>query len=150
MSQLVITLPIYETKINEANTEKVDLNIRDLQKKYPNGCICCGTTFNPKKYSSMISQHFNTAKHKKKCLYPENELFKQDLGLCNNFQEAFDSKCKELRELKKLNYDYKQEIDNIKLRCQVLEKLNIQLQERLSITDNREPVNIKCKNLIDL
>ena len=150
MSQLVITLPIYETKINEANTEKVDLNIRDLQKIYPNGCICCGTAFTPKKYSSMISQHFNTGKHKKKCLYPENQLFKQDIGLCNNLPEAFDSKCKELRELKKLNYDYKQEIDNIKLRCQVLEKLNIQLQERLSISDNKTLLNINCKNLIDL
>jgi hypothetical protein len=62
---LIEVLPEYEPKINETNTEKIDLNIRDLQNKYPNGCLCCGTTFYPRKFSSMIASHFNTAKHKK-------------------------------------------------------------------------------------
>ena len=66
----------FHISINEKNTEKVDLNIRDLQNKYPNGCICCGTTFYPRKFSSMIASHFNTTKHKKRCLYPANQLFK--------------------------------------------------------------------------
>ena len=65
MTQLIENLPIYEPKINENNNEKINLNIRDLQNKYPNGCICCGTTFYPRKFSSLISSHFNTAKHKK-------------------------------------------------------------------------------------
>jgi hypothetical protein len=78
MTQIIEVLPNYETKINEDNTEKIDLNIRDLQNKYPNGCICCGTTFYPKKFSSMIASHFNTSKHKKKCLWPANQLFKEE------------------------------------------------------------------------
>ena len=95
MTQIIEILSTYEPKINENNTEKIDLNIRDLQNKYPNGCICCGTTFYPKKYSSMIASHFNTAKHKKKCLYPANQLFKEEFGSSNNLKEAFDKRFKE-------------------------------------------------------
>ena len=65
MTSLITVYPTYEPKIDSDNMIKIDLNIRDLQNKYPFGCICCGTTFTPKKYSSMIAQHFNTIKHKK-------------------------------------------------------------------------------------
>ena len=101
MTQIIEVLPNYETKINEDNTEKIDLNIRDLQNKYPNGCICCGTTFYPRKFSSMITSHFNTTKHKKKCLLSANQIFKEEFGSSNNLTEAFDNKCRELREQKK-------------------------------------------------
>ena len=148
MTQIIEVLTTYEPKINENNTEKIDLNIRDLQNKYPNGCICCGTTFYPKKYSSMIASHFNTAKHKKKCLYPANQLFKEEFGSSNNLKEAFDNKCKELREEKKLAYQYKDELDKIKLKCETLEKLNIKLQEKL--TETLKPPLVKCENLIEL
>jgi hypothetical protein len=148
MTQIIEVLTTYEPKINENNTEKIDLNIRDLQNKYPNGCICCGTTFYPKKYSSMIASHFNTAKHKKKCLYPANQLFKEEFGTSNNLKEAFDSKCKELREEKKLAYQYKDELDKIKLKCETLEKLNIKLQEKL--TETLKTKYVRCENLIDL
>jgi hypothetical protein len=148
MTQIIEILSTYEPKINENNTEKIDLNIRDLQNKYPNGCICCGTTFYPKKYSSMIASHFNTAKHKKKCLYPANQLFKEEFGTSNNLKEAFDSKCKELREEKKLAYQYKDELDKIKLKCETLEKLNIKLQEKL--TETLKTKYVRCENLIDL
>lgn len=148
MTSIVLTLPNYEPKINENNTEKVDLNIRDLQDKYTNGCICCGTTFYPRKFSSMIASHFNTAKHKKKCLNPANYLFKEDFGSSNNLKEAFDSKCKELREEKKLAYEYKEELEKLKFKCETLEKLNIKLQERIS--DILNPKNVECENLIDL
>lgn len=148
MTSIVITLPIYEPKINENNTEKVDLNIRDLQDKYQNGCICCGTTFYPRKFSSMIASHFNTIKHKKKCLYPANQLFKEEFGSSNDLKEAFDSKCKELREEKKLAYHYKDELDKMKLKCETLENLNIKLQEKIS--DLLNPKNVLCENLIDL
>ena len=114
MNPIIEIIPNYEPKINENNTEKVDLNIRDLQNKYPNGCICCGTTFYPRKFSSMISSHFNTTKHKKKCLYPANQLFKEEFGSSSNLKEAFDNKCKELREEKKLAYQYKDELDKLK------------------------------------
>ena len=147
MTQIIEVLTTYEPKINENNTEKIDLNIRDLQNKYPNGCMCCGTTFYPKKYSSMIASHFNTAKHKKKCLYPANQLFKEEFGSSNNLKEAFDNKCKELREEKKLAYQYKDELDKIKLKCETLEKLNIKLQEKL--TETLKPPLVECENLIE-
>jgi hypothetical protein len=148
MTSIILTLPSYEPKINENNTEKVDLNIRDLQDKYTNGCICCGTTFYPRKFSSMIASHFNTAKHKKKCLNPANYLFKEEFGSSSNLKEAFDSKCKELREEKKLAYEYKEELEKLKFKCETLEKLNIKLQERIS--DILNPKNVECENLIDL
>ena len=148
MTHIIAVLPEYEPKINENNTEKIDLNIRDLQNKYSNGCICCGTTFYPKKYSSMIASHFNTAKHKKKCLYPANQLFIEDFGSSNNLKEAFDKKCKELREEKKLAYEYKEELEKQKFKCETLEILNIKLQERIS--DILNPKNVECENLIDL
>lgn len=144
---LIEVLPEYEPKINETNTEKIDLNIRDLQNKYPNGCHCCGTTFYPRKFSSMIASHFNTAKHKKKCLYPANQLFKEEFGSSNNLTEAFDTKCKELRESKKLAYQYKDELNKVQLKCETLEKLNIKLQEKIS--ESFTPI-VKCENLIDL
>lgn len=148
MNPIIEIIPNYEPKINENNTEKVDLNIRDLQNKYPNGCICCGTTFYPRKFSSMISSHFNTTKHKKKCLYPANQLFKEEFGSSSNLKEAFDNKCKELREEKKLAYQYKDELDKLKFKFESLEKLNIKLQERIS--DILNPKNVVCENLIDL
>jgi hypothetical protein len=148
MTSIVLTLPTYEPKINENNTEKVDLNIRDLQDKYINGCICCGTNFYPRKFSSMIASHFNTTKHKKKCLNPANYLFKEEFGSSSNLKEAFDSKCKELREEKKLAYEYKEELEKLKFKCETLEKLNIKLQERIS--DILNPKNVECENLIDL
>jgi hypothetical protein len=138
-------IPNYEAKINEFNTEKIDLNIRDLQNKFPNGCICCGTTFYPKKYSSMIASHFNTEKHKKKCLYYANKLYKEEFGSSNNLNEAFDNKCKELREIKKLNYEYKDELDNIRKKYEILEKLNIELQNKII----KWSPKVICGDLID-
>ena len=61
--------------------------------------------------------------------------------------EAFDLKCKEMRELKKLNYKYKEELDDVVRKNNILQKLNIELQEKLSILNNK---NIKCENLIDI
>tara|TARA_B100001175_G_C19385826_1_gene578900 strand:- start:130 stop:420 length:291 start_codon:yes stop_codon:yes gene_type:complete len=96
----------------------------------------------------MIASHFNTAKHKKKCLYPANQLFKEEFGSSSNLKEAFDNKCKELREEKKLAYQYKDESDKLKIKYEKLEILNIKLQERIS--DLLNPKNVECENLIDL
>ena len=131
---LIEVLPNYETKINENNSEKIDLNIRDLQNKFPIGCICCGTKFYPKRYSSMIASHFNTVKHKTKCLYQANKLYKEDFGSSNNLNEAFDIKCKELREIKKLNHEYKNELDKIINKYEILNEL----------------FDIKCKELREI
>tara|TARA_B110000285_G_C14901769_1_gene503623 strand:+ start:331 stop:774 length:444 start_codon:yes stop_codon:yes gene_type:complete len=141
---IIEVIPNYEAKINELNTEKIDLNIRDLQNKFPNGCICCGTTFYPKKYSGMISSHFNTAKHKKRCLNPANKLYKEEFGSSNNLNEAFDNKCKELREMKKLNYEYKDELDKTRKKYEILEKLNIELQNNII----KQSPKVICEDLI--
>ena len=147
MASIINVLPIYEPKIDEITMTKIDLNIRDLQDKYSHGCICCGTIFYPKKFSSMISSHFNTIKHKKKCINPNNQEFKQDFGSSNNLHEAFENKCKENRNLKKLNYEYKDEIDKSKFKIERLEQLNMKLQDLIQCGNNS---NIKCENLIDL
>ena len=142
---IIEVLPNYCPKIDEVNNKKIDLNIRDLQNKYPIGCICCGNTFYPKRYSSMIASHFNTTKHKKKCLYPANKLYKEDFGSSNNLNDAFDNKCKELREIKKLNYEYKDELDKIKKKYEILEKLNIYLQNNIM----KQSPNVNCGDLIN-
>jgi len=149
---IIEVLPNYCPKIDDKNNKKIDLNIRDLQIKYPNGCVCCNVTYLPRKYSSLIAQHFNTRKHKKLCLDPANEIFKVDCGSNENILDIFDSKCKENRELKKLNYNYKQEIDsmkekyekeleNIRIRFDILQKLNMELQEKV-LTKNVETTNL--------
>lgn len=143
---LIEVLPIYEPKIDEANNEKVDLNIRDLQNKYPNGCTCCGTIFHVKKYSSMISSHFNTIKHKKKCIFLENKIFKQETGYSISLADALDNKIKENRALKKLNYEYKDELEKTKIICQRLQDLNIILQNKV-ICKNQTTLS---PNLMDL
>ena len=105
-----------------------------------------------KKFSSMISSHFNTAKHKKKCLNPTNQLYKEDFGISNNLTDAFDNKCKELRELKKINYEYKAEMDKLKHKSELLENLNKKLQKKLnelSIIKRKSNIPI-TENLIDL
>ena len=144
---LIEVLPDYEPKLNETMTEKIDLNIRDLQVKYPNGCTCCGNTYLPRKYSSMIASHFNTKKHKKLTLTPSNILFKNDYGNSDNLTDAFDKKCKENRELKKLNHEYKDELDSINKKYKSLETLNINLQKKIL---NTKVNQVRCDNLIDL
>lgn len=146
---LIETLPTYEPKINSDASEIVNLNIRDLQNKYPNGCICCGTLFIPQKYSSMISQHFKTKKHEKMCIKPKNEIFKNEFGNSQNIIEAFDNKCKEIRELKKLNHEYKSELDIIIKKHDLLETLNLKLQNKL-LNYNNNNNNVQVENLIDL
>ena len=149
---IIEVLPNYCPKIDEINNKKIDLNIRDLQIKYPNGCVCCNVTYLPRKYSSLIAQHFNTKKHKKLCLDPANEIFKEDCGSNENILDVFDLKCKENRELKKLNYNYKQELDsmkekyekeieNIRIRFNILQKLNMALQDKV-LTNNVETGNL--------
>ena len=138
---LIELLPNYEPKINSDASEIVNLNIIDLQNRYPNGCTCCGTIFIPRKYSAMIASHFKTKKHEKLCIKPKN-----DYGNSENITEAFDNKCKEVRELKKLNHEYKNDLDLTVKKCKLLELLNVKLQSKILQNNN----NIDCKNLIDL
>lgn len=148
MTQLINVIPNYEPKLDEVCFEIIDLNIRDLQNKFPNGCICCGNTYLPKRYSSLIAQHFNTKKHKKLCLLPANIDFKNNFGNSLSLKEAFDKMCKENRELKKLNYEYKEELDKLKNSIEILNKINLEYQKK--ILEGNKIKNIPCTNLIDL
>jgi len=110
---LISVIPDYEPKTDEKLMIKINLNIRDLQSKYPHGCKCCGNTYLPRRYSTMIASHFNTKKHDKLCIEPSNILLKNDYGNSINIIEAFDNKCKENRKLKKLNNEYKSQLDKL-------------------------------------
>tara|TARA_Y100000389_G_scaffold117707_1_gene114888 strand:- start:1220 stop:1705 length:486 start_codon:yes stop_codon:yes gene_type:complete len=161
MTAIVAVLPNYEPKIDEKQFIKVDLNIRDLQEKFPNGCICCNNKYYPAKYSSLISKHFNTKKHKKLCLDVENESFKNDFGNSKDILDAFNNKCKENRELKKLNYEYKDEIFQFKNKIEKLENkieklenknntlqtINLGYQQKSLLFNGR---SVNTTNLIDL
>lgn len=146
MTNLICQIPIYEPKIDENTFSIKDLNIRDLQNNYKNGCICCGNTYLPNKFSQLISSHFNTKKHKKLCLDVYTENFHNNFGNSNNFSDAFEKKCKENKELKKLNYIYKSDLDNLKKKYEILENINIEYQKRNVKNENF----LETENLIEL
>ena len=103
----------------------------------------------------MIASHFNTNKHKKRCISIANASFKEEFGTANNLSEAFDKKCKELREIKKLNYEYKEEVDKykeeldkLKKKNEILQEINIKYQLQNEMIDKKtSPI---CDNLIDI
>ena len=78
-----------------------------------------------------------------KNVYPTNQLFKEEFVLSNNLTEAADIKCKELK-IKKKAYQYKDELDKLKLKYETLEKLNINYKKNFS---KFTPI-VKCENLI--
>jgi len=55
--------PNYEPKTDWEHQTKVNMNIRDLQGKYPNGCQCCGNIYTKDKFSILVNSHFKTKKH---------------------------------------------------------------------------------------
>ena len=114
MTSIINIIPEYEPKTDWSLFRKVDLNIRDLQCVYPRGCICCGITYTPSRYSNLISSHFKTKKHKKLVLDPSNDTFCQDMNVANDINQAYEDKCKENRKLKQLNFNYKEEINMLK------------------------------------
>lgn len=123
--------PNYEPKTDWDNQIKKDLNIRDLQSMYPNGCICCGNIYPKEKFSVLVSSHFRTKKHMRLCLEPANEQFKSDFRSANDMNVAYEEACRENRKLKKINYELFEKIKH-------LEK---------QLTTYRNPETI---NLIDL
>lgn len=116
--------PNYEPVTNWVNHEKVDMNIRELQTKYPNGCKCCGNIYMRSDFSRMISSHFVTKKHKKNVLIPANEEFHTDFSDINDINKAYEEKCRENRNLKQLNYEYLQDNKD-------LMKKNNELEDKL-------------------
>lgn len=147
---IISSLPKYEPKVHVDDNEikKIDLNIRDMQTKYPIGCMCCGNTYLPKRYSSMISQHFTTSKHKKLCIIPTNEDLKNNFGNSKDIYDAFDQKCREIRELKKLNYQYKDELEKLKTINETMQNINLSYQKTL--VNYKKSDDIPIANLIDI
>jgi len=103
----------YEPKTDWENNRKVDMNIRDLQEKYPNGCNCCGKFYSRSDFSRMVASHFKTQKHKNKCLYISNEKFISDFRDVTDINRDFEEKCKENRYLKQALYEQRQRIKEL-------------------------------------
>ena len=111
--------PKYEPKTDWENQTKVNMNIRDLQGKYPNGCQCCGNIYTKDKFSILVNSHFKTKKHQKLCMEPANATFENDFRCVNDINTAYEESCRENRQLKRLNYELFQKIKNLE------EQLNI-------------------------
>ncbi len=105
--------PSYEPKTDWENQKKIDMNIRDLQGKFPNGCRCCGNIYTRDKFSILVSSHFKTKKHNKLCLEPSNRSFETDFREVNDINVAYEESCKENRQLKRLNYELFEKIKNL-------------------------------------
>tara|TARA_B100001093_G_C26755947_1_gene983388 strand:+ start:126 stop:572 length:447 start_codon:yes stop_codon:yes gene_type:complete len=146
MGELVQRLPNYCPKINEILGEARDLDLTEMRREYPHGFICCGNEYLLGKFSQFRGQHMKSKKHQKNILDSATQEYKENLGDCDTLLEAFQKKCKENRELKKLNLQKQTELDRV-LRC------NIELQEEIKEFKKKlKPVKLKVKeeNLIDL
>jgi len=104
----------YEPKTDWENHCKVDMNIRDLQQKYPNGCNCCGKFYNKSDFYRLVSSHFKTKKHQTNCLHPADEKFKTDFKSVSDIHQDFEEKCKENRYLKQMIYELRDENKKLK------------------------------------
>ena len=105
----------YEPKTDWDNHCKIDMNIRDLQEKYPNGCQCCGKFYIRSDFSRLVSSHFKTKKHFTRCLEIANEKFKTDFKDVADIHKDFEEKCKENRYLKQMIYELREELSQCKL-----------------------------------
>jgi hypothetical protein len=79
--------------------------------------------------------------------------FKENLGDSDSLLEAFEKKCRENRELKKLNLQKQLEIDKEKFDKDRILQRNIDLQEEIKeLKTKNKPVKFKVReqNLIDL
>tara|TARA_Y100000741_G_scaffold361234_1_gene344834 strand:+ start:1163 stop:1549 length:387 start_codon:yes stop_codon:yes gene_type:complete len=104
----------YEPKTDWENNCKVNMNIRDLQEKYPNGCNCCGKFYGRPDFSRMVASHFKTKKHYEKCLQVADEKFKTDFKQVSDINRDFEEKCKENRYLKQMIYELREENKDLK------------------------------------
>ena len=104
----------YEPKTDWQKHRKVDMNIRDLQEKYPNGCNCFGKFYAKSDFYRLVSSHFKTKKHQTKCVDIFNEKFLSDFKEVSDINSDFEEKCKENRYLKTLIYELRQENKELK------------------------------------
>lgn len=145
-------LPKYCPKIDSLTNEARDLDLSEMKREYPRGFICCENDYTLEKFSQFRGQHIKTSKHKKKVLFPASQEYKENLGDCDSLLEAFQKKCKENRELKKLNLQKQIEIDKEKFTKDKVLEYNIELQEvikELKKKTKQVKLIVKEENLID-
>jgi hypothetical protein len=145
--------PQYYPKIDSYTNEARDLDLSELRRKYPIGFKCCDNNYLPEKFSQFRAQHIKTCKHIRKVISPATQEFKENLGDSDSLLEAFEKKCRENRELKKLNLQKQLEIDKEKLDKDRILQRNIDLQEEIKElkTKNKQvKLKIREENLIDL
>lgn len=104
----------YEPKTDWENNRKVDMNIRDLQEKYPNGCNCCGKFYAKCDFYRLVSSHFKTKKHLTKCVQIADEKFQTDFKDVSDIYKDFEEKCKENRYQKQMIYELREENKDLK------------------------------------
>ena len=153
MGELVQRLPDYCPKINETLGQARDLDLSEMRREYSQGFICCGNEYILVKFSQFKSQHIKSKKHKKNVLDPTTQEYKENLGDSDTLLEAFQKKCKENRELKKINLQKQLELDKEKMSRERLLLCNIELQEEIKELKKKiKPVKLKVReeNLIDL
>ena len=149
---IICALPYYCPKIDESSSEARDLDLPEMKRNYPNGFKCCGINYTPAKYSQFRT-HVKTPKHKKNALDPKTQEHKENLGDCDTLLEAFDKKCKENRQLKKLILDKEKEIKDEKVIKDRILNSNLELQEEIKELKKKlkpKKLIVKEANLIDM
>ena len=139
-------IPNYCPKIDETTGEARDLDLSEMKRIYPIGFMCCGVNYRLEKFSQFRGSHIKSAKHQKNILHPATKEYKENLGDCDTIQEAFQKKCKENTELKKLNLQKQNQLDR-------LSQCNIELQEDIKELKKKiKPIKliVNEENLIDL
>lgn len=139
-------LPNYCPIIDETTGEARNLDLSEMRRIYPMGFICCGRNYGLQKFPQFRNKHMKNEKHKKNILDPATKEYRENLGDCDTLLEAFQKKCKENKELKKLNLQKQNQLDRIS-------QCNIELQEDIKELKKKiKPIKLKVKeaNLIDL
>jgi len=150
---IICALPYYCPKIDESSNEARDLDLPEMKRNYPNGFKCCNIDYIPKKFSQFRSQHMNRQIHKKNVLDPKTKEYKENLGDSDSIYEAFDKKCKEIRQLKKLILEKEKEIEDEKFIKDRILNSNLELQEEIKELKKKlkpKKLIVKEANLIDM
>ena len=150
---IICALPYYCPKIDKSSSEARDLDLPEMKRNYPNGFKCCGIDYIPDKFSQFRGQHRHTSKHKKNVLDPKTQEHKQNLGDSDSIYEAFDKKCKEIRQLKKLILEKEKDIENEKFFKERILNSNLELQEEIKELKKKlkpKKLIVKEANLIDM
>lgn len=130
MGELVEVLPNYCPKIDENMNSARDLDRNELIRTYPKGFKCCGIIYQKNKFTQFRASHIKTKIHRESILDAETNNFKENFGDSDTLVEAFQKKCKEIRQIKSLLVQKQIELDKQKVLVEKLMTCNIDLQEK--------------------